>query len=190
MEELFNLGREGLERTDINLWIFPHLAEIMAIDLRWGSPKVAVLEAENLFGDSFFSRVEQGFSQILRERTEYPFAHLIDLPVKVEELIRETGMMAILDKLGHQEGEGEFPTLAVFIVSGAALSMTPEQIGHACRSILGDEADPAVVLESSNFLETLMAKEHGVVKRIDREELREALEDQSPNFFTLWDRRN
>ena len=190
MEELFDLGQTGSERTDIMLCIFPHLKEFLSIDLRWESPRVALLDVEDVLGDSFFAKVEQDFSQILREHTEHLFAHLIDLPLRVEELVRETGMLSILRRLGEGAKDEELPTVAVFIISGAALAMNPEQISLAVRSLLGEKADGPVALECSDMLKKLLFKEQEVVKRIDRQELREALEDQSPNFFTLWERRN
>ena len=190
MEELFDLGQNGPERTDISLCIFPHLKEFLAIDLRSETPGVTLLNAEDIFGGAFFDRVEHGFSHLLREPTEHPFAQLIDLPLRVEELARETGMLSILDRLGRGEGEDEFPTVAVFIISGAALSMTSPQISHAFRSLLGEDTDSSIVGEWSDILVRLIAEEHEVVKRIDQQELRDALEDQSPNFFTLWERRN
>ena len=190
MEELFDLGQRGPERADISLCIFPHIKDFLAIDLRGENPQVTLLNAAEVFGYSFFSRVEESFSQTLRESTEYPFAHLIDLPLRVEELVREMGMLAILERLDSKGMEDEFPTVAVFIISGAALSMNSQQISTAFRSLLGEDTDQAIVLEYSNTLERLISEEHKMVKLIDREELREALEEQSPNFFTLWDRRN
>ena len=190
MEELFNLGQTGPERTDINLWVFPHLKEFLAIDLRWKTPRVTILSTEELFGDQFLNEIEHGFSHILREHIDYPVSHLLDLPMKVEELVRETGILSILDKLGDGGTEGEFPTVAVFIISGAALAMDPHQIEQAVRFLLGEEFDPAIVSECCHLLERLVGEEHEVVKGIDRQDLREALEDQSPNFFTLWERRN
>ena len=190
MEELFDLGQKGPERTDISLCVFPHLREFLAIDFRRGSPIVTLLDAADILGESFFSRIEEGFSQMLRENTEHPFAHLIDLPLRVEEHLRETGMLSILEKLGNGGGEAEYPTVAVFIISGAALSMDSRQITHAFGALLGEDAAEDVVLECSNMLEKLISEEHEVVKQIDQQELREALEEQSPNYFTLWDRRN
>ena len=190
MEELFDMGQKGPERTDVNLWIFPHLKEFLVIDLRSETPRVTLLNTDDVFDAAVFNKIEEGFSQILREQSDYPFAHLMDLPLRVEELVRETGMLSILDKLGQKGSGEEFPTVGVFVVSGAALTIDPEQIGHALRSVLGDEADPEVVVETSNLLKRLLAEESQVVKRIDRHELREAVEDQSPMFLTLWQRRN
>ncbi len=190
MEELFDLGQNGPERTDISLCIFPHLKEFLAVDLRWGSAQVKLLNVTEVFSDPFFSSVEHGFSHLLREPSEHPFANLIDLPLRVEELVRETGMLSILERLGRKDSDDEFPTVAVFVISGAALSMSSQQIAQAFRSLLGTDADPALVEECCRYLERLMAEEHRVVKRIDRQDLREAMEDESPNYFTLWERRN
>ena len=190
MEGPFDLGHKGAERTDINLWVFPHIKELLAIDLRRQTPRVMVLKTGDLFDDAFFDKVEQGFSQILRERTDYPLAHLIDLPLKVEELVRETGMVSILERLGVWGTEDEFPTVAVFLIGGAALTMKFEQVSFALRSLLGEGADPDIVLEASEILGRLIDEEQEVAKRIDRQELRDALEEQSPNFFTIWERRN
>ena len=121
---------------------------------------------------------------------EYPFAHLIDLPLRVEELVRDAGMLVVLDRLGGMDGGDELPTVAVYIVSGAALGMNEEQISSAFNSILANHAEPRLVEDCSRMLRDLISQEHEVVKRLDRQELAQALEDQSPNFFTLWERRN
>ncbi len=191
MEELFNLGQESPEHTDISLCIFPHLQEFLAVDLRWGAPRLELLNTFETFGGPFFQQIEQGFSKTLREPNAHLFAHLLDLPLRVEELVREAGMISIMDTLGHTEKESdEFPTVAVFIISGAALSMDSQQVALAFKHLLGEGAEPAFVQECSDKLHGLMAQEREVVKRIDQQELREALEDQSPNFFTIWERRN
>ena len=190
MEDMFDLGQEGYERSDISLWIFPHLPEFLAVDLRLGTPKVTLFNTEDVFGDDFFSKLELGFSQVLRERTEHPLAHLINLPLRVEELIREMGMVCILEELDGLAKKDQFPKVAVFIVAGAALAMSSAQVAATFTSLLGDQAGPATVSECSTVLERLMSQERESVNRIDQQELREALEDQSPNYFTLWERRN
>lgn len=190
MEELFDLGQKSPERTDISLCIFPHLQEFLAVDLRRDTPRVLLLSAADVFGDSFFDILERGFSQELRGGTEHPFAHLIDLPLRVEEMVRETEMITILQRLGSEESDGDFPTVAVFVVSGAALSMSSIQIAEAFQAMLGEKADRSTVQECANLLERLIGEEHEVVKRIDRQELRESLEEESPIFLTLWERRN
>ena len=81
MEELFDMGQKGPEHTDVNLWIFPHLKEFLVIDLRPETSRVTLLNTDEIFDDTVFNKIEQGFSQILREQSDYPFAHLMDLPL-------------------------------------------------------------------------------------------------------------
>lgn len=190
MEEFFSLGQKSADRTDISLCIFPHLEEFIAVDMRTDTPRVALLNTQDVFGDSFFARVEESFGQILRAGGDYPISHLMDLPLKVEELIREMGMAAILENLGEAGKADEIPTVAVFIISGVALTMTSQQIVYAFQSLMGGKALPDMIQEYSDLLERLISEEQTVAKRLDQQELLEALEEQSPNYFTLWERRN
>ena len=190
MEEIFDMGQKSPERTDVNLWIFPHLKEFLVIDLRGGNPRVTVLNTATVFDDAVFNRIEEDFNRILREHADYPFAHLMDLPLRVEEMVRETGMLSILDKLGDRGTEDQFPTVGVFVVSGAALTINSEQVADALSSVLGEGAGPDLVAETTDLLQRLVAEERKVVKQIDQQELRDAVEDQSPMFLTLWERRN
>jgi hypothetical protein len=190
MEELFGKDETSTEQMDICLWVFPHLREFLAVDLREDAPRVSLLSASDVFGDPFLEKLEQGFCRLLRERPEYPFVHLMDLPLRLEELVRETGMLSVLDRLGRRGDPDEFPTVAVYVISGMALSMSEEQVSSAFRAALREKANPQVVGDCSRILSQLILREHEVVKRIDHQELRESLENQSPNFFTLWERRN
>lgn len=190
MEELFDAGPGRSEHVDINLWIFPHLREFLAVDLRWDDPRVRIMDSSEVFSDTFYQRMEDGFGWMLREGTDYPFAHLIELPLRVEELVQDAGMLMVLDCLGRTGGGDELPTVAVYIVSGAALGMNEEQIFSAFDSIVASRAEPLFVDDCSRMLKDLIAREHEVVKRLDRQELSQSLEDRSPNFFTLWERRN
>ena len=190
MEELFDIGQGGPERADISLCIFPHLREFLVFDLRRDEPRATLLSATEVFDEPFLDKLEQGFREIARQPTEHPFAHFMDLPLRVEELVREVGMLTILDRLGDGWVEGEFPTVAVYIITGAALTMTPQQISVTLRSMLGNGAGASILSQCSEMLERLIGEEHDVAKRSERHELRQALEDQSPSFFTLWERRN
>ena len=95
MKELFNTQLPGGERPDIQLCIFPHLKEFLIIDMREGDPSVRLLSTAEVFTGDFFSTVEDQFSRAIREETEFPFAQLINLPLKLEESVRETAMTFI-----------------------------------------------------------------------------------------------
>ena len=53
-------SRKVPERTDVNLWIFPHLKEFLVIDLRSETPRVTLLNTDDVFDDAVFNKIEEG----------------------------------------------------------------------------------------------------------------------------------
>ena len=102
MDELFNSQLPDGEKPDIQLCIFPHLKEFIAIDSREQPPQILLLSTENIFIEEFYKNVEADFSEVLREENPFPFAHFINLPLRLEEIVRETAMTFILDSLGQE----------------------------------------------------------------------------------------
>ena len=190
MEELFQLGHGTSDPPDINLCIFLHLKEFLAIDLRNPEPTVVLMDSTTVFDESFVTRVEEGFRHILREPSEHPFAQFMDLPLRLEEHLREMGMMKILEKLDGGIVMDEIPNIAVYVIGGGSLDMRTEDVTSACHSLLGGSVNSNALWELSGPLTRLIKQEHDIFRKMNRQEIREALEDQSPNFFTLWERRN
>ena len=114
MKDLFNTQLPDGERPDIQLCIFPHLTEMLVIDLRGQGSRISLMNASDVFTTEFFKAVEEDFSDSLRAHTHFPFAHLINLPMQLEEIIRDTVMSFILDRLGVTQDSEEFPTVIVF----------------------------------------------------------------------------
>ena len=100
MDELFDSPLPGGQRSDIQICIFPHLKEFLTVDLREGGPRVTLLETDEVFTDDFFNSVDEEISASVRDQGDFPFAHLINLPMRVEEAVRETAMTYILERLG------------------------------------------------------------------------------------------
>jgi len=191
MEELFNAQLPGGERPDIQLCIFPHLREFLVIDLRPQQPRVLLLNTADIFNGEFFRSVEAEFSQALREETEFPFAHLINLPLRLEEAVRETAMTFILDRLGfHPDGEEQIPTVVVFIVSGGALAIHSERVLEGLRELLRDRSAVPTPSAWDQVLSRLVSEENEVLQKLNRVELTEAVSGDGPDFFTLWENRN
>ena len=113
MEDLFKGQLPEGERPDLQIYIFPHLQEFLTIDLREDSPQVLLLNTYQVFGEDFFKTVEKEFSLMIREENEFPFAHLINLPLRLEEIIRGIAMNYILERLGiDPEDEEQIPAKA------------------------------------------------------------------------------
>jgi len=190
MEELFDSALPDGKRPDIQLCVFPHLREFLVIDLREEQPRLLLLNASEVFDQDFFESVEAEFSHAVREESEFPFAHLINLPLRMEELIREVAMTTILERLGVQPDAEEVPSVVVFIISGEALAMQSEGLVEGLKELLGDVPGEPVVQEWQELLSRLVAAEQAALQQVNQQELTEALKGDSPDFFTLWEHRN
>ena len=179
------------ERPDIVLYIFPHLAEFLAIDLRDDSSQVSLLNAGAVFNERFFHAVEHEFSHTLREGDNFPFAHVINLPLQLEEIIRGVAMTSILDQLGIEvEDEEDLPTVVVFIISGGALAMHSDRLVTSLRDLMQTYPGSSDSAHWENVIARLVSEENAELQKLSHQELTEALRDDSPDYFTLWENRN
>ena len=191
MQDLFNTQLPGGERPDIQLCIFPHLKEFLVLDLRESNPQVLLINSSEVFVEDFFATVEAEFSQMLRSENDHPFAHLIDLPMLVDELVRNIAMTAILNRLGiHTHQEDEFPTVIVFIVSGSVLSSQSDRVLEGLRKLLNDHSGDETVARWEGTISRLVAEEEEALQRENQHELTATLGGESPDYFTLWENRN
>ncbi len=191
MEELFKGQWPEGERPDIQLYIFPHLQEFITVDSRETVPQVSLLNTGDLFNEEFFRCVETEFSQAIREGTDYPFSHLMNLPMRLEEAIRGMAMNFILERLGMDpEDEEELPSVLVFVISGGALSLHSEKLVKSLQEFLGGHADAAALSEWSAVITRLVEEESVVLKKLSQQDLAEAIPGDTPDYFTLWENRN
>ena len=191
MEELFKGQWPEGERPDIQLYIFPHLQEFITVDLRETVPQVSLLNTGDLFNEEFFRCVETEFSQAIREGTEYPFSHLMNLPMRLEESIRGMAMNFILERLGMDpEDEEELPSVLVFVISGGALSLHSEKLVKSLQEFLGGSSDASALSEWSAVIARLVEEESTVLKKLSQQDLAEAIPGDAPDYFTLWENRN
>ena len=191
MEELFQGQWPEGERPDIQLYIFPHLQEFITVDLRETVPQVSLLNTGDLFNEEFFRCVESEFSQAIREGTDFPFSHLMNLPMRLEESIRGMAMNFILERLGMDpEDEEELPSVLVFVISGGALSLHSEKLVKSLQEFLGNHAEATARPEWSAVITRLVEEESVVLKKLSQQDLAEAVPGDTPDYFTLWENRN
>ena len=191
MEELFEGQWPEGERPDIQLYIFPHLREFITVDLREEMSRVSLLDTGDLFNEEFFRCVETEFSQAIREGTEFPFSHLMNLPMRLEEAIRGLAMNFILERLGvDPEDEEDLPSVVVFVISGGALALHSEKLVKSLQEFLGDHSDTAGLSEWSSVITRLVEEESAVLKNLSQQDLAEAIPGDIPDYFTLWENRN
>ncbi len=190
MEELFKARLPGGEQPDIHLCLFPHLKELLVIDLREKPGAISLLSAQEVFTGDFYTAVEAEFSEALRAETEFPFRHLLNLPVLMEEAIRESAMTFILDRLGVNPHSDSIPTVVVFIVSGGALAAQPDLVLDGLKRLLGEHFGEPMLVEWEGALSRLITEESAVLQNLSRNELSETMGGDSPDYFTLWESRN
>jgi hypothetical protein len=191
MEELFKGHLPEGENPDLQLYIFPHLREFLTIDLREGQPQLLLLNTVDVFDEEFFRTVETEFSQTVREESQFPFAHLINLPLRLEEIIRGVAMTSILERLGiDPDDEEQAPSVVVFVISGGALTMHSEKLIESLRNFLKFFSDESAVAQWTDILSRLVSEENAAIQKVNQQEFIEALRGDSPDYFTLWENRN
>ena len=191
MDEIFDSPLPDGQRTDIQICIFPHLKDFLTVDLRDGGVQVSLLNTDDIFSDRFFSSVEEEISISVKDQGDYPFSHLINLPLRLEEAVRETAMTFILEHLGvHLDDDEEFPTVVVYIISGGALAMHSDKVFEGLRNLLKDRSGNSVAENWEDVLNRLIADENRILQELAHQDLNEAIQSDSPDYFTLWENRN
>ena len=191
MDELFNSQLPDGQRPDIQLCIFPHLKEFLVVDLREDPKRVLLMNTGDVFVEEFFKSGEAEFSEVLREETAFPFSHFINLPLRLEEVMRETAMIFILDKLDIQLGdEEEIPNVVVFVISGGALTSRADQVLDGLRELLKPFIGEGALEDWEETISRLVSEEKRVLHQETMHDLSDALRGDSPDYFTLWESRN
>lgn len=191
MEQLFNPQLPGGGRPDIQLCIFPHLPEFLVIDAREENPQVLVLSTDDVFNQEFYQTVESEFSEILRSSSESLFSHLVNLPIVIDETVRDIAMTFILDRLGVQvDDEDQIPSVVVYVVSGGALAAHTEKILDGLNDLIHTRFSNSESNRWEHTIADLVERETAILTKLNEHRVAEALKGDSPDYFTLWESRN
>jgi hypothetical protein len=191
MEELFNPHLTGGGRPDIQLCIFPHLPEFLVIDSREDEPQVLLLNTDDVFDEEFYRTVEAEFSETLRSSSDFLFSHFMNLPISVEESVRDIAMTFILDRLGVQvENEDEIPSVVVYVVSGGALTSHAQKILDGLKELIHTSFRGPELDRWGETIADLVERETVIMRKVNEQQMADALKSDSPDYFTLWESRN
>ena len=191
MEQLFNPQLPGDERPEIQLCIFPHLPEFLVIDSRQQNPQVMLLNTEDVFDEEFYRAVEAEFSETLRASKEFLFSHFINLPITIEETVRDIAMTFILDRLGVQvDDEDDIPSVVVYVVSGGALTTHSGKILDGLSDLIQNSLESPESEEWSQTIANLIDRETIIMQKLNEQQMADSLKSDSPDYFTLWESRN
>jgi hypothetical protein len=191
MEQLFNSQLPGGGRPDIQLCLFPHLPEFLVIDSREENPRVLLLNTNDVFDEEFYRTVESEFSDALRGSSDFLFSHFMNLPVSIEESVRDIAMTFILDRLGVQvDNEEDIPAVVVYVVSGGALTSHAGKILDGLSDLIGSVSTVAEADYWGNTLADLIQRETDIIQQVNEQQMEDVLKGDSPDYFTLWESRN
>jgi len=191
MEELFNPHLPGGGWPDIQLCIFPHLPEFLVIDSREDEPQVLLLNTDDVFDEEFYRTVEAEFSETLRSSSDFLFSHFMNLPISVEESVRDIAMTFILDRLGVQvEKEDEIPSVVVYVVSGGALTSHAQKILDGLKKLIHTSFRGPELDRWGETIADLVERETVIMRKVNEQQMADALKSDSPDYFTLWESRN
>ena len=150
-----------------------------------------LLNTDDVFDEEFYRTVEAEFSETLRSSSDFLFSHFMNLPVSIEESVRDIAMTFILDRLGvHVDNEDEIPSIVVYVVSGGALTSHAQNILDGLKELIhssfqGPESD-----RWSETIADLVERETVIMQKVNEQQMADALKSDSSDYFTLWESRN
>ena len=191
MANPFDQWKADQLKADLQICIFPHLKDFLIIDLEGKDRQVKKLNMNEVFDTTFFDTTEKFFSESLREDTSYPFLHtVINMPSIVEEFIKDLWLSAVLDKLGLSTKNAKEHRIAVMMMNKPALSLSIEDLHTAFVNLFHPEVEHQIIQETLDQLMELIEEEKTIIAQLERKDLLQVLEKESPNFFTLWENRD
>lgn len=189
-EELSGGPLPNGRQPDITLAIFPHLREFIAIDLRRAPAEILLLSADEIFNEDYYRAVESEFAASLREGGDHPFAHMMNIPTHVDEIVRGVAMNSILDRLGVEfHDEENLPEVVVFVISGPILAAPVDQLVAGFNDLLTDRAGAEDAERWSATVRELIVKEASASPATS-EALGESLTADALDPYIIWQNRN
>ncbi len=150
-----------------------------------------LLNTDDVFDEEFYRTVESEFSETLRSSSEFLFSHFMNLPISIEESVRDIAMTFILDRLGVQvDDEDEIPSVVVYVVSGGALTSHSEKILDGLKDLIDTSSRSLEAEHWEDTIADLVERESVIMQKVNERQMEDALKGDSPDYFTLWESRN
>ena len=150
-----------------------------------------LLNTDDIFDEEFYRTVEAEFSETLRSSSDFLFSHFMNLPVSIEESVRDIAMTFILDRLGVQvDNEDEIPSIVVYVVSGGALTSHAQKILDGLKELIHTSFRGPELDRWGETIADLVERETVIMRKVNEQQMADALKSDSPDYFTLWESRN
>lgn len=176
---------------DIELCIFPHLQEFIVIDRREEPANIQLLHTAEVFDSEFNECVELEIANLLKQNDTFPFSHLMDMPNKIEEIIRGIAMSFVLETLDiNTESDESVPSIVAYVISGGSVKKDSDHLvtylTAECESFNQDRKDRdwAQVICSLRDQEQAQYDSSQLIKS------HQAFESETLDYFSFWESRN
>lgn len=187
---MFQPGQK--READITLCLFPHLREIVAVDVRDelpDGPAVRLLSLDDVFTPEFRRSLEAGFSQLLSDASP-GLMDMIGLPQEVEALVRSESMKRIVRSLNESAGLRNAPSPngvgALFFAKGL-LGIHLEQLNVAMHELFASALTPGQLDMLTSELGRLIDDERKAEDDARKSEMASLITGEGDAFMTLWE---
>tara|TARA_Y100000590_G_scaffold147846_1_gene169898 strand:- start:1917 stop:2492 length:576 start_codon:yes stop_codon:yes gene_type:complete len=174
--------------SDLNICLFPHLTDVLVIDLRPSTPnthRIVKLSAKDILTEEFYQSVQEEFSGLLKSSGN-TLGGLSVIPQLVDGVLREQGLKSILRHLSAQSIDESMPEISVFVCVGPALSLTASEISCSLEHLFSEQPDPDTVTSCAQMLENLITLEKDAVRKESNNQRKQAVRGEMDNYYTLW----
>lgn len=178
--------------SDLNICLFPHLTEVLIIDLRTSTPdthRIVKLSSRDILTEEFYRTVQEEFSSMLKSSGD-TLGGLSVIPQLVDGILREQGLKSILQHLSTQSLEETMPEISVFVCVGPALSLTASDISCSLEHLFSDKPNPDTIMSCAQMLEQLITLEKDAVRKESSNQRNQAVRGEMDNYYTLWQSEN
>lgn len=184
--------------VDVSLCVFPRTGQTVIVDSRpslAGRPRVVTVAASEIFSEGFYAGVEAAFREALRD-DDRPILNLLSLPQKVEEMLREQAVRAILEAIegdgaagGGESGPvgGGAPSIAVLFFGGPLINVDAEHLRIAVTGLLERQLDGAALAEAVEQVIELALREQAAAGISPRANLEGLIRGDASGYATLWE---
>ena len=176
--------------ADVYLCLFPYLKQFLAFDAREGQSRVMLLSVDDVLGEEFYRTVETEISEMLRESSEYPLAHLMNLPGQIEEAVRGVAVTFILDRIGIRTNPEDPEDVMVFAVGGGGPAAPPDVALQGLKWLLQSRCGIVPNSEWEQKIADMIAEQNSIEAQFPHHNLAETIAGDAPDYFNLWENRN
>ena len=182
-----NDDRDGRGASQITLCVFPHLSQLIAVDLRLADTKITEINVRDVIDSTFANELQRNFSSFLKP-AEAVLADLASIPQQVENSIKVNLFKRVVELI-EADGDGlQSGMLGVLFFTGDILWVDSEKWRQTLEDMFKDHFSDAQLEDLFQRLESMVSEERRLQGGGMRNSLRELISGSHDGFVTMWQR--